>query len=195
MKSYKEKNYEQALIETYLKFDELLRDEKVNNFLKNHSRENKENKMDYKLEIEFNTFVKSPSFSLSILSSKETDSNMTTPKNSSEEGSKDILTLENSKLEISLKSFPKEVHGKELIASNMGTTANILLIRNYTIYLSNVGDSLAVLYKNKQAIKLNQEHKTSLNSENARISKSGAKIINNRIDGRLNLTRAIGNYF
>ncbi len=195
MKSYKEKNYEQALIEAFMKFDELLKDEKVNNFLKKQLKENKENyQMEYKLDIEYNTIQKSPNFNFSLLSSKDSksDSNKTTPRNSSEEGSKDILTYENSKLEISLKSFPKEVKGNDLIATNMGTTANILLIRNNTLYLSNVGDSLAVLYKNKQAIKLNQEHKTSLQSENSRISKSGATIINNRIDGRLNLTRAIG---
>ena len=34
MKSYKEKNYEQALIETFLKFDDLLRSEKINNLIK-----------------------------------------------------------------------------------------------------------------------------------------------------------------
>lgn len=34
MKAYKNKNYEQALIETFLKFDDLLRTEKVNNLLK-----------------------------------------------------------------------------------------------------------------------------------------------------------------
>ena len=37
MKSYKNKNYEQALIETYIKFDELLKLEKINNFLKKYS--------------------------------------------------------------------------------------------------------------------------------------------------------------
>ncbi len=80
----------------------------------------------------------------------------------------------------------------ELIAKNMGTTANVLFIKNNYIYLANVGDSMAVIFKNGEAIRLNQEHKVTLISESSRISKSGAKIINNRIDGRLNLTRAIG---
>jgi len=81
----------------------------------------------------------------------------------------------------------------ELISEKMGTTANIALITNNYIYIANVGDSLAVMYKNGKAEKLNQEHKISLNSEISRIRNSGSKIINNRIEGRLNLTRAIGN--
>lgn len=38
MKSYKNNNYEQALIETFLKFDEILRTEKVNGLLKFYSK-------------------------------------------------------------------------------------------------------------------------------------------------------------
>ena len=74
----------------------------------------------------------------------------------------------------------------------MGTTANIILIKNNQIFLAKVGDSLAVLFKNGQAIRLNDEHKVTLPSESIRINKSGAKVINNSIEGRLNLTRAIG---
>lgn len=192
MKSYKEKNYEQALIETFLKFDELLKNEKVNNFLKENAKSKTEILMDYKIDYEFTTYIKSPSFNFQIISENKENQRNSNSKSSSEEGSKDILTLENNKLEISLKSFTREIKGNDLVASNMGTTTNILLIRNNYLYLANVGDSLAVLFKNGEAIKLNQEHKTSLQSEYARISKSGAKIINNRIDGRLNLTRAIG---
>ena len=74
----------------------------------------------------------------------------------------------------------------------MGTTANILMIINNSLYLANCGDSLSVMFKNGEAIKLNREHKTTLQSEKERILKSGNEIINNRIAGKLNLTRAIG---
>jgi len=77
----------------------------------------------------------------------------------------------------------------------MGTTANILFIKNNYLYLANVGDSMAVIFKNGEAIRLNQEHKVTLISESSRIAKSGAKVINNRIEGRINLTRAIGRIF
>jgi hypothetical protein len=191
MKSYKEKNYEQALIEAYLKFDELLRDERINEFLKEHNKSKEYIALDYKLDFEINSYTKNP-----IL--KDIDCYSTNPKSgilSSEESlSKDILTFENSKIEVSFRSFSENVKEDDLVALNMGTTANILLIRNNYLYLANVGDSLAVLFKNGEAIRLNQEHKTSLQSEYARINKSGARIINNRVEGRLNLTRAIGNY-
>ena len=79
-----------------------------------------------------------------------------------------------------------------LVANEMGTTANVVLIKNNYLYIANVGDSLAVMYKNGIAEKLTTEHKVSLEPEKTRIEKSGARIINNRIEGRLNLTRAIG---
>lgn len=43
MKSYKKRNYEQALIETILKFDELLKSEKINEHLKNYSKRRVQN--------------------------------------------------------------------------------------------------------------------------------------------------------
>ena len=74
----------------------------------------------------------------------------------------------------------------------MGTTANIMLIKNNVIYLANVGDSLSVMYKDKKAYNLNREHQTIIASEKERILNSGANIQGYRINGRLNLTRAIG---
>ena len=79
-----------------------------------------------------------------------------------------------------------------LVASEMGTTANIMLIKNGVIYLANVGDSLSVMYKHKKAYNLNKEHQTIIESEKERVIKSGAQIIGYRINGMLNLTRAIG---
>jgi hypothetical protein len=211
MKSYKEKNYEQALIEAYLKFDELLRNDKVNDFLKAHQNNHKKiplTSFDYApIEIDLNTsisYVKSPTMQLEILggcnnSNNNADGvyeNLSTKSKRSSDSSQSMesLSFDNCRLEISMR-YLHEAKQNDLIASNMGTTANILLIKNNYIYLANVGDSLAVLYRNGEAVKLNQEHKTSLESEYMRINKSGAKIINNRIEGRLNLTRAIGMLF
>ena len=81
---------------------------------------------------------------------------------------------------------------EHLVASEMGTTANIMLIKNGIIYIANVGDSLSVMYKHKKAYNLNREHQTIIESEKERVIKSGAKIIGYRINGMLNLTRAIG---
>ena len=48
------------------------------------------------------------------------------------------------------------------------------------------------MYKKKKAIKLNKEHKTTSDKEYIRIKKNGGKLINYRINGKLNITRAIG---
>lgn len=92
------------------------------------------------------------------------------------------INLESSKIKEPIK----------LVAYEMGTTANVVLFKNSYLYIANVGDSLAVMFKNGIAEKLTTEHKVSLENERSRIVKSGARIINNRIEGRLNLTRAIG---
>ncbi len=80
------------------------------------------------------------------------------------------------------------------IANSMGTTANILFIKNNFLYVANVGDSYSVIFKNGKATKLNSEHKTCLDSESERIVNAGFKIINSRVDGKLNLTRALGKF-
>ena len=48
------------------------------------------------------------------------------------------------------------------------------------------------MYKNKKAYNLNKEHQTVIESEKERVLKSGASIVGYRINGMLNLTRAIG---
>jgi len=92
----------------------------------------------------------------------------------------------------SARSSTKLIYNESLIANEMGTTANIMLIKNGVIYIANVGDSLSVMYKNKKAYNLNKEHQTILESEKQRVLKSGANIVGYRINGMLNLTRAIG---
>jgi hypothetical protein len=249
MKSYKQKNYEQALIETYLKFDELLRLEKVNQFLKNNMMSKKDSRLDITFSsglqadygsspVNFGEVMRTEEVKIQkmekILDSGSRENNLISvqhiPKeniidltkkenlpnlnsnspmvssngsrresegnnNSNKTPSKEVLTFDNRKIEISLKNNKDACQSgqyEELIAKDMGTTANILLIKNNYLYLANVGDSMSVIFKNGVATRLNQEHKTTLPSEFTRINKSGARIIHNRIEGRLNLTRAIG---
>jgi len=86
------------------------------------------------------------------------------------------------------------VADRSLFAYNMGTTANVVLLKDDFCYIANIGDSMAVLYKAGKAYKLNTEHKVTLLKERERIIKSGSSISNNRIDGRLNLSRAFGDF-
>ena len=78
------------------------------------------------------------------------------------------------------------------IANDIGTTANVILLKKNCAYVANVGDSLSVMFKKKKAIKMNKEHKTTMEKEFTRIVKGGGTIKNFRINGKLNITRAIG---
>jgi protein phosphatase 1G len=98
-----------------------------------------------------------------------------------------------TKLEKSVSfKFLDESDSPSFIANDIGTTANVLLLKNNCAYVANVGDSLSVMYKKKKAIKMNKEHKTTMEKEFTRIVKGGGTIKNFRINGKLNITRSIG---
>jgi hypothetical protein len=80
----------------------------------------------------------------------------------------------------------------DIVSFAVGCTANVAIIKNKVCYIANIGDSMAVVYKNQKAIRLNLEHKLNLIKERKRICNSGTPIYNERIGGRLNLTRAFG---
>ena len=112
---------------------------------------------------------------------------------------KNIMEAEDINLSSSKAFFNKKLFKdtdklpiNNLISNDIGTTANILLLKKNYFYVANVGDSLSVMYKKNKAIKLNEEHKTTLEREYNRIKKIGGKLINYRINGKLNITRAIG---
>ena len=113
----------------------------------------------------------------------------------------EVCNIKKYRLRIHKKIIPKiqenDSSSKSLklepyIAYDMGTTANIMLIKNNVIYIANVGDSLSVMYKDKKAFNLNREHQIVIESEKDRVIKSGATVQGYRINGMLNLTRAIG---
>ena len=106
----------------------------------------------------------------------------------------EINLKENEENDLINKNLEKneEINRENFISYEMGTTANIMLIKNGFIYIANVGDSLSVMYKNGKAYNLNKEHQIIIESEKERVLKSGATIVGYRINGMLNLTRALG---
>ena len=69
----------------------------------------------------------------------------------------------------------------------------MLLIKDNTIYCANAGDSRCVMASNGKAVPLSYDHKPHMLSEKTRILKAGSTInAEGRIDGNLNLSRAIG---
>lgn len=107
-----------------------------------------------------------------------------------------LLTPEGSKeLTRISKNLPSSYPAKEKkLYMNKGCTAIVVLIRNNEIFVANAGDSRCILNRNGVAVSLSTDHKPSLLSEMNRIIDAGAKIIDGRINGGLNLTRAIGDF-
>ena len=83
-------------------------------------------------------------------------------------------------------------NNSEVFATYMGSTANVVCLYENYLIIANVGDSISVIFSEGRAIELNTEHKTSTPGEYERIINAGLNVINNRVDGKLNLTRAIG---
>ncbi len=113
---------------------------------------------------------------------------------SSEAGHKEVVKL-SSELNEQVVESPKkrgmvagQVEGPEM----KGCTANVVLIKKDTIYTANAGDSRAVLACCKKACDLSTDHKPELEKETQRIIKAGGTVVEGRVDGNLNLSRALG---
>ena len=78
MKSFREKNYEQALIETFLKFDDLLRSKKINNLLKKFHKKTIVENYEIDMKISFN---KNDEYLLNEIMEQENNNNENTKFN------------------------------------------------------------------------------------------------------------------
>mmetsp|Transcript_50093 Transcript_50093/g.57646 ORF Transcript_50093/g.57646 Transcript_50093/m.57646 type:complete len:300 (+) Transcript_50093:36-935(+) len=76
--------------------------------------------------------------------------------------------------------------------SQAGCTANVALIVENTLYCANAGDSRCVLSCKGQAVEMSYDHKPDNEEEKARIHKAGGQVIDGRVNGNLNLSRAMG---
>lgn len=255
-KSYKNGEYEQALVQTFIIIDELLKDRNINNWIvntHNNSSQNSEEKKNFMRShtamingennfviLRFETGIYEYDLNELNLKSKIDDEAFTTiykfkGKNGlnfyEDESSSSINDIKEMNLDeiffkkggkqnAALNKLPsfdevfyedtlnikfednnenilnrdknEEINKNNFISNEMGTTANIMLIKNNKIYIANVGDSLSIMYKNKKAYNLNREHQIVIKEERDRVLKSGANIVGYRINGMLNLTRAIG---
>lgn len=76
---------------------------------------------------------------------------------------------------------------------SIGCTANVILIDEMKkLYVANAGDSRCVLARNGEAIALSFDHKPDNDEEKKRIEAAGSQILEGRVDGNLNLSRALG---
>jgi len=76
-----------------------------------------------------------------------------------------------------------------------GTTAIVAIVTPDQIVCANAGDSRAcLLTKGGDIVPLSTDHKPNLDRERARIEAAGGCVIQNRVDGKLALSRALGDY-
>jgi serine/threonine protein phosphatase PrpC len=91
-----------------------------------------------------------------------------------------------------LQQIKANQHSVEMMEGK-GCTANVLMIVNSLLICANAGDSRCVLGEGGRAVPLSTDHKPNLKKERDRIYKAGSTVnVEGRIDGNLNLSRAIG---
>ncbi|KAL8458932.1 hypothetical protein ACS0TY_036426 [Phlomoides rotata] len=73
-----------------------------------------------------------------------------------------------------------------------GSTACVAIIRNNQLLVANAGDSRCVLSRKGKAHELSKDHKPDLFVEKKRILDAGGYVQYGRVNGSLNLSRAIG---
>jgi len=82
----------------------------------------------------------------------------------------------------------------DLQLDSIGCTANVVMMdyAQKKIFVANAGDSRCVMGAGGRCTALSFDHKPEGEVEIARITKCGSQIIDGRVDGNLNLTRALG---
>ena len=76
-----------------------------------------------------------------------------------------------------------------------GTTAVVAVLKGKQLHVANAGDSRCIISRAGQAIDMSIDHKPEDESEYTRISKAGGHVtVDGRVNGGLNLSRALGTY-
>lgn len=73
-----------------------------------------------------------------------------------------------------------------------GSTACVALIFRDKCVVANVGDSRVILSRKGRVVEISKDHKPVLKSEMERIHRAGGKVVNQRVQGVLGVSRAFG---
>ncbi|KAL8426113.1 hypothetical protein Efla_000105 [Eimeria flavescens] len=90
------------------------------------------------------------------------------------------------------KSHSGSNNSSKSLASTAGCTALTVCVTPTSIVVANVGDSRCVLCRGADIIELSQDHKPQLAEERIRIYAAGGYLEMGRVNGNLNLSRALG---
>ena len=94
-------------------------------------------------------------------------------------------------LKKSFNLMDKEI--EKIKANSVGNTGTIVFINNKLLYCANVGDSSCCLIGKTNEF-LTIEHKCTGKKEKKRIEKAGGKIVDDRIEGILAISRGFGDF-
>jgi len=79
--------------------------------------------------------------------------------------------------------------------SDSGCTACVVMLQENKVIVANAGDSRCVMSRDGKAVELSFDHKPEDDPERERIEKAGGKVTaDGRVNGGLNLSRAIGDH-
>ncbi|CAH0556144.1 unnamed protein product [Brassicogethes aeneus] len=84
---------------------------------------------------------------------------------------------------------------KEEPGSDSGCTAVVAFLKGNELYVANAGDSRCIVCRNGKAVEMSFDHKPEDDPERLRVTKAGGKVTSDgRVNGGLNLSRAIGDH-
>jgi protein phosphatase PTC1 len=89
------------------------------------------------------------------------------------------------------ESAAAESTGEHSVEARLRSEAS----RQRVLYTANVGDARIVLCRNGRALRLSYDHKGSDENEGRRVASAGGLILNNRVNGVLAVTRALGDAY
>ena len=103
--------------------------------------------------------------------------------------------IENKQIEEEIKSLFDEIDRrmwKEGITG--GTTVNVVIVTDEKLIFVNVGDTKSILVRNNEVVFESNDHKPENQKEQDRIISTGGFIKNGRINAKLNVSRAFGDF-
>jgi protein phosphatase 1G len=77
-------------------------------------------------------------------------------------------------------------------AMDVGCTAVVAMVHDGKVYCANAGDSRCIVSRGGKAVALSHDHSPDVDTEIKRIEAAGGTITEGRVEGNLNLCRAIG---
>ena len=102
--------------------------------------------------------------------------------------------VQGKKAQAAITNEGEENKEDDLALDSIGYTANVVMIDydRSKIFVANAGDSRCVMGKAGNCVPMSFDHKPECEVEIARIHAAGSVITEGRVDGHLNLTRALG---